>query len=103
MIKLDAIFSLIGLISLSVVGSVVGAWLSWAGSGQGFNWKGFFVLFIPALVSGLVFVGTVQLVAALTWQDYLSVFIAGAGLTSMVKHGADAYTKSKKKKSEAKT
>ena len=93
-------FELIILLSLSIVGSVVGAWLSWAGSGESFTWKNFFVLFIPALIGGFVFVGTVQLVAALTWQDYLSVFIAGAGLTSITKHGADAYTRNKRKRTQ---
>jgi hypothetical protein len=80
---------LIYLIVVSIGGSILGAVVGWAGSTQPFNAKQWILVFVPPLLGGLGYVASIDL-TALTYSSYIGVFIAGAGLTSMTKQGADA-------------
>jgi hypothetical protein len=86
MVELELIY----VIAVSIGGSILGAVVGWAGSTQAFNAKQWILVFVPPLLGGLGYVASIDL-TTLTYSTYIGVFIAGAGLTSMTKQGADAF------------
>ena len=83
MVELELIY----VIAVSIAGSILGAV---AGSTQAFSAKQWILVFVPPLLGGLGYVASIDL-TTLTYSTYIGVFIAGAGLTSMTKQGADAF------------
>jgi hypothetical protein len=83
--------SLVGLIITAFVGALLGALLAWAGSNEAFDGRKFFVLFVPMLLAGLGFAAAIDITKTLTFLDFLSVLLASAGFSSMIKHGVNVY------------
>lgn len=77
----------IGLVIVSIVGAVFASFLGWLESGKPFAPKKFIATLIRGIIAGLVFVLGYQTVATISWWDFISVFIGGAGFDALLKRG----------------